>query len=220
MKKIFKNLGKTVFARKFLSSTIYIYARLIKLTCKINYLSESGFNEKDFSEIKKHTFVTWHKNIILSTASFLMHKNKIPDLSLLVSPSNDGRFLINIAHWIGYNVIEGSTNKNSFSAIKKIFDILEREGNIAITPDGPRGPAEEINSSITSIIKKKNAVIIPIIFECSNYISLNSWDKMKIPLPFSKITVLFKSNIIPSNDESKDNKLLKDSLSNNSNKLT
>ena len=109
---------------------------------------------------------------------------------------------------MNHKVIQGSTNKNPRGAIKSILNSINDNGKIIITPDGPRGPIYQINSAITKIAHKYNIPLIAMSCVSNKYIELDSWDKMILPKPFSKIYVIFSQISTLSGDEESDKKLL------------
>ena len=60
-----------------------------------------------------------------------------------------------------------------------------------LTIDGPRGPAKKCKRGIVEIAKQTGAMIQPIHAEASSYWIFNSWDKFRLPKPFSTIYVLY-----------------------------
>ena len=89
---------------------------------------------------------------------------------------------------------------------------LESGSNIAITPDGPRGPVYKINSSITKVAFKYNIKLIPVACTATRYFTLNSWDKLIIPLPFGQITVKIGEPLDCTGDELQDDNHLAKTL--------
>src|SRR6185369_6935316 len=55
-------------------------------------------------------------------------------------------------------------------------------------PDGPRGPCEEAKPGVVHLAKATGAPIFPVSYAASRCIRLGSWDRMMIPLPFSRVT--------------------------------
>ena len=59
---------------------------------------------------------------------------------------------------------------------------------MGITPDGPRGPNQQVNGELINIARLAKAKIVAVSYSSSNFkIIQKSWDKFKIPLPFSKL---------------------------------
>ena len=83
-----------------------------------------------------------------------------------------------------------------YSNLKKIINGLKSGCSLGITPDGPRGPNQEINGEIINIAKLTGASLINVSYSCSRFIIIKkSWDKFKIPLPFSRLCFVVSDNI-------------------------
>ena len=61
--------------------------------------------------------------------------------ALLVSSHRDGEIIARVARAFGYDAIRGSTSRGAAGALRAIVRTLREGGSIAVTPDGPRGPA-------------------------------------------------------------------------------
>jgi len=198
LKLIFKKIIKSQFVQKILSVLIFIYMHFIHLTSKITYEFPSDLTPKDLSDLRNTILMSWHDTIMIlpHISPFNFYKN----VHALVSPHNDGRIISDTMKLIGYNIIEGSSNRNSLHAAKKILKILKSNGSVVITPDGPRGPRHEMKGNILEFAKKCNSQIIPMNAYCSKYVTLSSWDKLIFPFPFGRITVTFGNPIFADSD--------------------
>lgn len=62
-----------------------------------------------------------------------------------------------------------------------------REGyDIAITPDGPRGPRYRVQSGVIELARRTGMAIIPLTFSASRKKMFRSWDRFLFPYPFSR----------------------------------
>ena len=209
LKKCWKAFFKSSFAEHAVGKILYYYIKLVKYTSHIDVQYGSGFDHDKFLSVRSGVFALWHQQIALAV---MVLEEIGPALSALVSSHSDGKIIASAAKNTGCNIISGSTNKSTNSAIKSIISTLRSGGNIVITPDGPRGPREEINSNIMPITSKTGSFIIPLALSSSRYIELKSWDLFILPLPFSKISVKFESPISPVGNQNMDDANLKASL--------
>jgi hypothetical protein len=65
----------------------------------------------------------------------------------------------------------------------------ERGYDLAITPDGPRGPRYEIQEGVISAAQLTGLPIVPVSLYLNWKIQLKSWDKFQIPLPFARCEI-------------------------------
>ena len=106
--------------------------------------------------------------------------------------------------------------------IKNISNAVQNGDCIYITPDAPHGPPKRINTNIFKLCQKFNLNIAILSFHTDKYFRLNSWDKLKIPLPFSKGIYLWGNEIIDPKDyenETAFNLKITDELNKNSKKI-
>ena len=89
--------------------------------------------------------------------------------------------------------------------------------SIYITPDAPHGPPYEINTNIYKLARKFDLKIALLTFKTNRFFRLNNWDKLKIPLPFSKGIYFWGKEIInPSHfDENSFNEFVIENLNKN-----
>jgi lysophospholipid acyltransferase (LPLAT)-like uncharacterized protein len=69
---------------------------------------------------------------------------------------------------------------------------LARERSpIAIIPDGPRGPSGVLKPGAITLAQRTGARILPLAFAAKPSVTLKSWDRHMIPLPFSRSIVIY-----------------------------
>ena len=117
-------------------------ARLIFSTIRLRMNDRSGFlkNPPDGPRI----LVFWHNRIPAISVGFLRHyPGKHPSrkgVSVLTSPSKDGDILAGVMANLGMGSVRGSSSRRGSTAIRELAALLESGVDLAITPDGPRGP--------------------------------------------------------------------------------
>lgn len=191
IKKLLKN---SMVVKDLVAALLYGYLRFVYFTTKWIYIFPSKESEQEWEMMGATVAITWHDRLAILPKA-IMHNNK--KIHILASPHSDGIVISSVLKMFGFNIIPGSTNKNSILAVKNIMNVLKSGENVAITPDGPRGPRHKVNSNIIAIAKKCNASIVPVSCVATNYFSFKSWDKLMFPLPFGKISVHIGESILP-----------------------
>ena len=108
--------------------------------------------------------------------------------------------------------------------MKEPIEIIQQiENYLGITPDGPRGPKENVSEGIIKIAKNLQIPIIPIGFWSSKNFNLNCWDSFLITLPFSKCSFVWNDPLkipkkIDDNEMKKYQKLLEKKIKQSVNK--
>lgn len=138
----------------------------------------------------------WHSRIALSPASWDL--TRAQPTKALISLSSDGQFLAHALAQQGFPAIRGSSaNKDKGDAAKggsrALRDGLRqlKVGGLAITPDGPRGPARVMAEGMPLMAKMSGAPVVFIGASCNPAIRLNSWDRAVLPLPFSRGAIVY-----------------------------
>ena len=138
----------------------------------------------------------WHGKMI---AGWLFAKTLCPGktISAVVSLSDDGRTLADSLERLGFLLIRGSSSKGGEEVKRLIEETLLREGVIAITPDGPRGPVHQFKYGTLKLASRAR---YPIVFAEIHYAkkwTLDNWDRFEIPKPFSKVSIHLHSLELP-----------------------
>ena len=137
----------------------------------------------------------WHDSILLMP--LLQSLSHIKRTGILISNSKDGDVPTEIAKkFTGVEVVRVKHTARA-TAVKEGIELLHNNQNLVITPDGPRGPRHKIKDGSIFAANAAQAPIIPIVWAASKQVSLHSWDRFKIPLPFSKVHLSFLPEIYP-----------------------
>lgn len=140
----------------------------------------------------KQSFILgmWHNNILYFT--YLLRELA---LTAMVSRSRDGEEIAGVIGAYGIKTARGSSSSGGAGALRGLARLLAAGGNVAINPDGPRGPRYELQKGIISLARLGGAPIIPIAFAGKHMIEFGSWDRMKLPRPFSRVVIYVGSPI-------------------------
>jgi hypothetical protein len=149
-------------------------------------------------------YCLWHNRIPLALACYQFSRDRWRDegMAAMISASRDGGLLTNIVQRFGVQPIRGSTSRRGPQALLEATTLLERNHSVVITPDGPRGPAYRIQEGIIQLAKITERPIIPVSTFTHWKIRLKSWDKLQIPLPFTRCDVNYGEPIWAPRDAS------------------
>ncbi len=176
---------KKLIQRWIISRVIRLLISFTGITVRREHLNHQVLKSA-LDEYGSVIITTWHQNIYFSI--WLLRKE---NLTALISSSDDGEIINDVFNRYGYKAVRGSSTRGGIPAIKKLIKKLKEKKSVAITPDGPLGPPKKIQSGVILLSKYTGVPIIPWHYEASHLWSLNSWDKHKIPKPFSKIIEAF-----------------------------
>jgi lysophospholipid acyltransferase (LPLAT)-like uncharacterized protein len=114
----------------------------------------------------------------------------------LISASGDGDLIAAFIERSGYGTIRGSSSRKGVIALRQLVDTLAADGNVLVTPDGPRGPVYQASQGVVFLAQKSGAPVVPIHMEYSRCWRLKSWDRFIVPWPFAKLRAIFGAPII------------------------
>jgi lysophospholipid acyltransferase (LPLAT)-like uncharacterized protein len=178
--------------------------RVLFSTLRIEVTDESGILKK--SPAFPLIFTFWHNRILAVAAAFLrVYPGDRRGVTVLTSPSRDGEILARVVMGLGMGSVRGSSSRRGATALRECLQIVGNGGDLAITPDGPRGPRYEPGPGVLLIAQQSNARIQPIHVRFGRALHLKTWDGFTIPAPFSKIHLtLAPYETIPETDSGED----------------
>ncbi len=127
--------------------------------------------------------------------------------SILISQHRDGEIIATIMKNFGFRAIRGSSSRGGIPALRKLVGAGRQGQDLVITPDGPRGPARQIQMGVMSLAKLTGFPIVPLTFACSKKKVFSSWDSFQIPLPWSKGLFVWGEPIWVTSNQKKDDLL-------------
>lgn len=135
-------------------------------------------------------YAFWHNRILAITAAFLrVYPRGRRGVLVLTSASKDGMWLGALAGRLGMGSVRGSSSRRGATAMRELIEKVEQGHDIAITPDGPRGPRYELGPGMIYLAQRTGVPIIPIHARFGRHWRLKTWDGFCIPRPFSRIEV-------------------------------
>ncbi len=110
---------------------------------------------------------------------------------VLVSSSRDGEIITRVIEAVGYRTVRGSSTRGGREALVALLKELRAGSTIAITPDGPRGPARKYQAGALVAAQRTGVPIVPYALHVDRAWRLKGWDRFTIPKPFAKIQLVF-----------------------------
>jgi lysophospholipid acyltransferase (LPLAT)-like uncharacterized protein len=136
-------------------------------------------------------FALWHGHLLP-----LLWHHRGEGIAILISEHGDGEIIARIAMSLGYHTVRGSTSRGAARALLGLVRTIGEGRDLAITPDGPRGPARSVAPGTLIVAQRSRAPILPIAAVASSAWHLKSWDNFLIPRPFARIHVSY-GDLVP-----------------------
>ncbi len=160
--------------------------RLWGLTWRRIDIGRDSFNEIHKSG-KAWIYGIWHTNVLFSP-----YLNRGMKANVMISDSKDGEMITKVVKKFGNFAIRGSTSKGGMRALKNCVVALKKGQPAAITPDGPRGPAFQVQSGLIMAAMMSGKPIVPFHYEgVRQWIAEKAWDKHRVPKPFTRVVVSY-----------------------------
>jgi lysophospholipid acyltransferase (LPLAT)-like uncharacterized protein len=99
-----------------------------------------------------------------------------------------------VALWVtrfGLSVVRGSSSRGGTEALRSLAASVRAGEDVAVVPDGPRGPRERLQTGLIVLAAATGAPIVPLAFAARPARRLASWDRFLIPMPFARAAVVF-----------------------------
>jgi lysophospholipid acyltransferase (LPLAT)-like uncharacterized protein len=107
-------------------------------------------------------------------------------LKILISRHRDGELITRTVRHFGLGTIRGSSTRGGIGGIKGLVRALQKGYDVAIAPDGPRGPRCKVQPGVIQVAKLSGRPIFPVTFSATPRKVLHTWDRFILPLPFSR----------------------------------
>ena len=133
-------------------------------------------------------FVFWHGRLLP-----LVHVHRHEGTVVLVSEHRDGDYVAGLLHQFGFGTVRGSSTRGGVRGLKGLIRAARRGLDIAITPDGPRGPNREVKLGALTAARITGLPLVPVGVGVTSAWRAPSWDGLIVPKPFSTVRVAYGS---------------------------
>jgi lysophospholipid acyltransferase (LPLAT)-like uncharacterized protein len=175
---------------------VFLVASAVSATLRYRWIDRTGYF--DDGSAGPAIYCVWHNRLALCLVpyfGYVRKHNRTPGMAALVSASKDGAFLASILECFGVQPVRGSSSRRGPQALLELAGWAERGYDLAITPDGPRGPRYVVQEGIMGLALVTGLPIIPASYQLSWKIQAKSWDRFQIPLPFSSCDVVLEKPV-------------------------
>jgi len=159
--------------------------RLLGLTWRIRVRDDAELRRLR-ADRRPVVFALWHGQMLP-----LLYHHRGEGVAVLISEHGDGEIIARVGAKLGFRTVRGSTSRGAARALLGLARELRDGNDLAITPDGPRGPAKSFAQGTVIVAQRGNAPIIPTVVAVQSAWRLKSWDRFMIPKPFTTITVAY-----------------------------
>ena len=121
---------------------------------------------------------------------------------MLLSQHQDAEILSHVARFAGLDAVRGSTHRGGTAALRELLD-RGKGMNLAITPDGPRGPRRQLAQGAVYLSSRLQVPLVALgVGYDQPWRNKRAWDKFAVPRPFSRCRAVLGPRIqVPPNLE-------------------
>ncbi len=168
------------------------FLRALGTTLRIRVIGPRHFRERQKGATKRVVYAFWHCHILPLAVAY-----KGEGARVMISEHRDGELIARVVERMGFTTERGSTTRGGAKALRALIK-LKRDPSmcdIAITPDGPRGPARKAQSGSVYLASKTGFPLVPMGVAADRPWKFNSWDRFQVPRPFSRCVIVVGEEI-------------------------
>ena len=163
--------------------------RALAATWRVRFVNPAVVGNRSERE-EPVIFVLWHGQILP-----LLWTHRRRGIAVIISQHRDGEVIARIASALGFRLVRGSTSRDAARALLSASREIESGHDLAVTVDGPRGPAGVVAPGALVISQRTGTLMIPTGASASRAWRLRSWDRFMVPKPFARVTVAYADPI-------------------------
>ena len=199
------NLGGKIAAR-----AVWGLATVVGATTRWHLADESRQFAREGPD--QAIFVIWHNRQFLAAEIFWRFVNQQKPkrrLASIASASRDGAIAARVLELSGVHAARGSSSRRGARALVELISLARQGFDLAVTPDGPRGPRYEVKPGVIALAQHTGLPLVPISYFMSPKKVLPSWDGFQVPLPFGRCEIHVAPGIQVPRDLDEDGRLQK-----------
>jgi lysophospholipid acyltransferase (LPLAT)-like uncharacterized protein len=131
-------------------------------------------------------FALWHARMLPLIFTH-RHRNAV----VLISRHRDGELVSRIVERLGFRTARGSSTRGGEEGARDLLRLARTGALLAITPDGPRGPAEQVKPGLAFVASRAGLPVMPVASAASSAWVFRSWDRFRVPKPFARVVVSY-----------------------------
>ena len=143
----------------------------------------------------------WHEHLVVCLRWLVATGGDGFRPALLISPSVDGDLFEEVLRPWPVEVVRGSATRTGARALRQLHRALKKTGaSPVILPDGPQGPPRAAKPGAVMLSQLADVPIVPMAFGAKLGLRLNTWDRLLVPLPFSRVGLVFGEPLVVPRD--------------------
>jgi 3-deoxy-D-manno-octulosonic-acid transferase len=192
-------LKRILRANAFTSAAGSLAAAYIKLVFKTSrMIREPADIDGHLPQDQPFIAAMWHGQFLMIPA--IAPKSR--RFECMVARHGDAALLARLLEKFGLGVISGAgagrrrKNRGGAHALRAAVKALAEGANVSMTAEVPPGPARKAGIGIVTLARMSGRPIIPVAVATSRFLTVNSWSRFTLNLPFSKLALVVGEPIV------------------------
>lgn len=167
------------------SSVGVVLLRLLGATWRVTRRGDEGLRAMRAAGTPV-VILLWHGELLP-----ILWAHRDEGVSVLISTHADGEIIARICTALGCRTVRGSSSRGGARALLELVRELQAGHEIAVTPDGPRGPRREFAPGAIVAAMRADVPVVAFGATVDRAWRLRSWDRFVIPKPFARISMAY-----------------------------
>lgn len=164
--------------------------RALSASWRVRELNGAGEIGPPRRRLEPAVYALWHAELLPLALLYAP-----VGLATLISHHRDGEIAANLVEGLGARVVRGSSTSGGSKALRAMARLGMEGWPLAITPDGPRGPAGRSKPGVVRLAARCGLPVVPVAAQATAAWRLRSWDRFIVPKPFTVVHVEFAAGI-------------------------
>jgi len=161
--------------------------RAFGVTWRVERHGADPFRARQSGESERKAILSlWHETLFP-----LVYMHRGQGTKVLVSRHGDGELIVRALLGLGCKVARGSTTRGGATGLRDLVrEARKGDGDLAITPDGPKGPRQKAQPGVAYLSALSRLPILPLALVADRAWRVRSWDRFMIPKPFARVVLV------------------------------
>ena len=181
-----KSLRKKVFGNPIVVGTfVWLFATYLKFCRLTSRFERRGFEKLDalMRSGDQAVLLFWHQRTFVAQYAIDTECGPVTGLN---SSAKAGRTAAAVLAYFGFGNVDVRSRGKDSAALRDVSSRLQAGDSLIVVPDGSRGPARVCSAAPVIWARYSQLPVYAIGISWRWRITLPTWDKMWIPLPFSR----------------------------------
>jgi hypothetical protein len=179
-----KKVLQSDWLRAAVSWLVAQYLLLVVKTLRWRIVGETELQQMATGEPMIVAF--WHETIPSMAILWqqAQRRGMVRPAVALASRHRDGQLIGQVIERMGLGLVSGSSSRGGAAGLRGLINALNAGMHVGLTPDGPRGPRRVCAPGVAQLAAVSGRQVLPCAALTSRAKTLESWDRMRLPLPF------------------------------------